>query len=290
MDTNAHAYCTTLKDLVGDADPLDILSRTPSRIRTLISGVSAAALSRQPSPGKWSVTEIIAHLADAELVFGYRLRMVLTAPGVRLEAFDPDRFASTFDYTSCEAHTSAELFMSARTGTLGMLRRVAPALMDNAGTHEEWGTETARSLVHLEAGHDKSHLAQIERLLAEADVRPAFVPSAQKPEVSVDVAERLDLRIGTIVDIVEVPEADRLMKLSVDFGADTRTVIAGIRDERRDPRVLIGRQALFYYNLPRKKIRGQVSEAMLCDVGYADGIVPALLGPEWPIPNGTRAG
>ena len=290
MDTNAQAYCTTLKDLVGDADPLDILSRTPSRIRTLISSVSAAALSRQPSPDKWSVAEIIAHLADAELVFGYRLRMMFTAPGVHLQAFDPDRFASAFDYSSCEAHTSADLFASARTGTLGLLRRVGPELMDNAGTHEEWGTETARSLVRLEAGHDRNHLAQIERLLADVGVRPAFIPSAQKPEIPVDVAERVDLRIGTIVDIVEVPEADRLMKLSVDFGADTRTVIAGIRDERSDPRVLIGRQALFYYNLPRKKIRGQVSEAMLCDVGYADGIVPALLDPEWAIPNGTRAG
>src|SRR5688572_29038268 len=232
MDANVQAYCTTLKDLVGDEDPLDILSRTPARIRTLISGVGAAALSRQPSPGKWSVTEIIAHLADAELVFGYRLRMMFTAPGVRLQAFNPDRFASTFDYTSCEAHTSAERFTSSRTGTLGMLRRVAPALMDNAGRHEEWGTETVRGLVRLEAGHDKNHLAQIERLLARVGVTPAFIPSAQKPEIPVDVAERVDLRIGTIVDIVEVPEADRLMKLSVDFGADTRTVIAGIRDER----------------------------------------------------------
>jgi tRNA-binding protein len=163
-------------------------------------------------------------------------------------------------------------------------------LLDNAGTHEEWGTETARSLVRLEAGHDRSHLAQIERLLARDGGPPAFVPSAQKPEVPVDVAERVDLRVGTIVDIVEVPEADRLMKLRVDFGAETRTVIAGIRGERSDPRVLIGRQALFYYNLPRKKIRGQVSEAMLCDAGYADGIVPALLEPERAIPNGTRAG
>jgi tRNA-binding protein len=80
------------------------------------------------------------------------------------------------------------------------------------------------------------------------------------------------------------------MKLTVDFGDETRTVVAGIRQERSDPRVLIGRQALFYYNLPKKKIRGHLSEAMLCDVGYADGILPALLEPERPVPNGTRAG
>jgi tRNA-binding protein len=290
METNVQAYCTTLKDLVGDNDPMVILSQTPSRIQALITGVAATALSRKPSPDKWSITEIIAHLADAELVFGYRLRMIFTVPGTHLQAFDPDRFASTFDYQSCDAHTSAELFAAARMGTLGMLRRVAPVLMDNAGTHDEWGTETARSLVRLEAGHDTNHFAQIERLLGQIGTTPDFVPSAQKPEIPADLADKVDLRIGTIVGIVEVPEADRLMKLTVDFGTDKRTVIAGIRDERRDPRVLIGRQALFYYNLPRKKIRGQVSEAMLCDAGYADGIVPALLEPEWAVPSGTRVG
>jgi tRNA-binding protein len=118
----------------------------------------------------------------------------------------------------------------------------------------------------------------------------AFTPSVQKLEVPVTVAEQVDLRIGTIVEITPVPDADRLMKLTVDFGSERRTVIAGIRKERSDPTVLVGRQALFYYNLPKKKIRGQLSEAMLCDVGYADGITPALLQPEWPVPNGTRAG
>ena len=289
MDADTQAYCSALKDLVGDDDPVVVLSQTPSRIKALITGVEAAALSRRPSPDKWSIAEIIAHLADSELVFGYRLRMIFTVPGVHLQAFDPDRFASTFDYVSCDAHTSAEVFAATRMGTLAMLRRVAPPLMDNAGTHEEWGTETARSLVRLEAGHDKNHLAQIERILAQTGATPGFVPSAQKPEIPADVADKVDLRIGTIVDIVEVPNANRLMKLTVDFGTDRRTVIAGIRDERRDPRVLVGRQALFYYNLPRKKIRGEESEAMLCDAGYADGIVPVLLEPEWAIPNGTRA-
>ena len=117
-----------------------------------------------------------------------------------------------------------------------------------------------------------------------------FLPKPQKPEIALDDIEKVDLRIGTIVDIVEVAGADRLMKLTVDFGIDTRAVIAGIREERADPRELIGRQALFYYNLPKKKIRGEISEAMLCDVGYADGFVPALLEPERPVPNGTRAG
>ena len=105
-----------------------------------------------------------------------------------------------------------------------------------------------------------------------------------------EIADNVDLRIGTIVDLAPIPGADRLMKLTVDFGTDKRTVVAGIREERRDPRVLVGRQALFYYNLPKKMIRGHLSEAMLCDVGHADGIQPALLEPEWTVPAGTRAG
>ena len=98
------------------------------------------------------------------------------------------------------------------------------------------------------------------------------------------------MRIGTILEVVPIENADRLMNLTVDFGSEQRTVVAGIRGERADPRVLVGRQALFYYNVPRRTIRGHVSEAMLCDVGHADGILPALLEPEWPVPNGTRAG
>ena len=290
MTTDAQTYCTTLKDLVGDDDPLEILSQTPSRIQALITGVDATILRQKPQPDKWSITEIVAHLADSELVFGFRLRMIFTVNGTSLQAFDPDAWASTFAYHLCDVQASAALFAALRMGNLRMLRQVAAPLIDNAGTHEEWGTETARSIVQLEAGHDRNHLAQIERILDSTGGRPTFTPSEQKAEIAPDVADKVDLRVGTIVDIVPVPDASRLMKLTVDFGSGTRTVIAGIREERADPRVLVGRQALFYYNLPSKKIRGQVSEAMICDVGYADGIQPALLGPEWPVPNGTRAG
>jgi tRNA-binding EMAP/Myf-like protein len=290
MDSGIQAYCSALKDLVGGEDPLTILSDTPARIRSLITGIDAAVLRHKPHPGKWSIAEIVAHLADSELVFGYRLRMVFTVNGTHLQAFDPDAFASAFHYESCDAHTSAELFAAMRTGNLRMLRQVAEPVLDNAGVHEEWGTETGRNLIRLEAGHDKNHLAQIERLRDTVGRAPAFRPREQKPAVSLDAADKVDLRVGTIVDIVPIPGANRLMKLTVDFGSDKRTVIAGIREERSDPRVVVGRQALFYYNLPRKEIRGHLSEAMLCDVGHADGILPALLQPEWPVPNGARAG
>lgn len=271
-------------------DPLAILAETPSRVQALIAGAGGAVLRQKPRPDKWSIAEVVAHLADSELVFGFRLRMILTVNGARLQAFDPDAWASAFAYDLCDAHTSAALFSAMRMGNLRMLRQVATSRLDNSATHDEWGTETARTIIRREAAHDRNHLAQIESILDSTGGRRVFEPAAQKLEIPVEIADRVDLRIGTIVDLAPIPGADRLMRLTVDFGTEKRTVVAGIREERRDPRILVGRQALFYYNLPRKTIRGHLSEAMLCDVGHADGIQPALVEPEWPVPPGTRAG
>jgi methionine--tRNA ligase beta chain len=290
MDETAQTYVTTLKKMVGDHDPMTVLSQTPSRISALIAGTGSTVLTHRPAPKKWSIAEILAHLADSEVVFGFRLRAVLANDGAPLQAFNPDRWAEEFDYSSADAHASAELFRVLRAANLRMIRSAGAASLDNVGRHEEWGSETARSMIHLEAGHDLNHLAQIQHILTSLNAAPRFVPRDQKPEIPLDAAEQVDLRIGTIVAVENVPGADRLVKLTVDFGAETRSVIAGIRQERADAQVLIGRQALFYYNLPRKKIRGHASEAMLCDAGFSDGILPALLQPEWPVPNGTRAG
>jgi tRNA-binding protein len=132
--------------------------------------------------------------------------------------------------------------------------------------------------------------AYLSRRFEEAPAVTQLPPVSQKPTVAMDVIEQVDLRVGTITSVTPVDGSDKLMRLVVDFGADTRTVIAGIRQERSQPDLLVGRQALFYYNLEPRKMRGERSEAMLCDVGYADSILPALLQPEWPVPNGTRAG
>ena len=158
--------------------------------------------------------------------------------------------------------------------------------MSYSGDTKTGSSDPRRKRSQVDAGEESAHMNDD----AKSDPARSFTPLEQKPEVSMEVAASLDLRVGTIVDVAEVAGADRLARLTVDFGRDTRTVIAGIRQERPDLSVLIGRQALFYYNLPRKKIRGQLSEAMLCDLGFADGILPALLQPEWPVPNGTRAG
>jgi len=117
-----------------------------------------------------------------------------------------------------------------------------------------------------------------------------FKPAPVKAIVGIEVLESLDIRVGTIERVEEVPRSDKLMKLIVNFGDHTRTIIAGIKKERANPLEVQGRQALFVLNLAPRKMAGEVSEGMLFDIGYADGLVPVLALPERPVPNGERAG
>ena len=111
-----------------------------------------------------------------------------------------------------------------------------------------------------------------------------------KPAISFDVLEKVDIRVGTIKLVEDVPGSNKLVKLTVDFGDHTRTILVGMKQEREEPKEIEGRQALFVVNLEPKKIMGEVSEGMLLDIGYADGIKPVLALPEAEVPNGSRAG
>lgn len=114
-------------------------------------------------------------------------------------------------------------------------------------------------------------------------------PAPIKPTVSANVLDQLDIRVGTIEAVEEVPRSEKLVRLVVDFGDHKRRILAGLKRERADPRVIEGRQALFVVNLEPRKMMGEVSEGMLLDLGYADGITPVLAVPEREVPNGTRA-
>ena len=111
-----------------------------------------------------------------------------------------------------------------------------------------------------------------------------------KPLIGVETLEQVDIRVGAIVQVSDVPRSARLVRLTVDFGDHQRTIIAGLKQERQDPRALEGRQALLVVNLAPRTIMGQVSEGILFDIGYSDGVVPVLAVPESPVPNGARAG
>jgi tRNA-binding protein len=115
-------------------------------------------------------------------------------------------------------------------------------------------------------------------------------PAPIKPAITKDVLESIDIRIGTIEAVNDVPGSDKLLALTVDFGDHTRTILSGMKKERSDPQEIVGRQALFVVNLAPRKMAGIESQGMLFDIGYEDGILPALAMPERPVPNGSRAG
>jgi tRNA-binding protein len=116
------------------------------------------------------------------------------------------------------------------------------------------------------------------------------MPAPIKPEIPFDILDQIDIRVGTILSVADVPDADKLVALHVDFGDHRRTIVCGMKQERADPREIEGRQALFVLNLAPRKMKGVMSEGMLFDIGYADGVTPVLAVPEKPVPNGTRAG
>ena len=115
-------------------------------------------------------------------------------------------------------------------------------------------------------------------------------PAPVKPPVSASTLDQLDIRVGTIAAVESVPKSEKLIRLTVDFGDHQRIILAGMKQERADPHDIVGKQALFVVNLEPRKLMGEMSEGMLLDIGYADGIRPVLAMPERPVPNGARAG
>ena len=115
-------------------------------------------------------------------------------------------------------------------------------------------------------------------------------PAAIKPAISIGLLNQIDVRAGTIEAVDDIPGADKLVALRVNFGDHRRVIVAGLKQERADPKEIEGKQALFVVNLEPRRMRGVVSEGMLFDLGYADGITPVLAIPEKPVPDGCRAG
>ncbi len=155
---------------------------------------------------------------------------------------------------------------------------------------ERWGSD---KVTHRPSGWESllPHLLpRLETGQAPSLLESLMTPARVKPIITLDVLNQIDVRVGTILSVADVPNSDNLMQLRVDFGDHERTIVAGIRKERVNPREIEGRQALFVVNLEPRKMRGVLSEGMLFDLGYGDGITPVLSVPESPVPNGTRAG
>ena len=115
-------------------------------------------------------------------------------------------------------------------------------------------------------------------------------PAPIKPAITIDDLERVDIRVGTVTAVDDVPKSDKLVRVTVDLGDHQRNILVGMKREREDPTEIVGRQTLVVVNLAPRRMAGELSEGMLFDIGYSDGITPVLATPENPVPNGTRAG
>lgn len=164
QNETAEHYIARILGHVGSEDPWRVLETTAGRLRYLTAGRSRAELAQSPDPSRWSIVQILAHLADAEVVAGWRFRSILAWDGIPIQPFDQDQWAEAFKYADADPGESLDLFEVSRRANLSLLRRVNPARHAHAGLHAERGKETIAHLVRLYAGHDLNHTRQIESL------------------------------------------------------------------------------------------------------------------------------
>jgi DinB superfamily len=166
MAETPQEYIQRIMAQLGWQKPLKVQSGTPAKLGRLVQRASAAKLRKRPAPGKWSAAEIVAHLADCEIVTGWRMRLILGAPGTPIQAFDQDAWAAAGHYEKRDARKSLAQFRAAREGNLALLKSLTPEQWKHHGMHAERGVETIEHIVCMMAGHDLNHLAQVERIVA----------------------------------------------------------------------------------------------------------------------------
>jgi DinB superfamily len=171
MSETVVQYMQRLEGYVKGQQPLKIQASTAKKIERLLKGAPAAKLRKRPAADKWSVADVITHLADNEVICGTRLRMILGAPGSAIPAYDQNSWATSLHYEKRDARQSLEQFRAVRDANLALLKTLTPEQWKHHGVHPERGVETIEHIVTLVAGHDVNHLKQIERTLAPAKKR-----------------------------------------------------------------------------------------------------------------------
>ncbi|HEY3934185.1 MAG TPA: DinB family protein [Gemmatimonadales bacterium] len=162
----APGYVAETLALLGTQDPIAILSETPAWLAARIEGRSLAQLRKPEGPGKWSLVQVLSHLADTELAYGWRARMILTASQPPIQGFDQGAWLDRFDYASDDPALALQTFTTLRHWNLRVWRgATSPADLARVGMHSERGPESLDILRRLAAGHDLRHRRQIERLL-----------------------------------------------------------------------------------------------------------------------------
>jgi hypothetical protein len=162
----ARSYIAAILELLGKRDPLEVLRRTPDELRRLMAGIDRPRLTRPEGPGKWAARDVVQHLADNELVWGFRLRMTLAHDRPPLAGYDQDLWAAGLAYDRVPPEEALDAFAAMRAANLALLERVPDAALDRVGIHSERGEESVRTMIPLYAGHDLVHLRQVERVVA----------------------------------------------------------------------------------------------------------------------------
>ena len=165
MKETPQEYIQRILSYVAGRDPLDIQARTAKELERLIEGASATRLRQRPAPGKWSIAEILAHLADVEIVTSWRIRAILGSPGTPLQAMDQDAWVTAGHYDKREPRKSVEIFRMLREMNLALFETLTPEQWKHHGIHSVRGAETVEHIVRLYAGHDLNHTHQVEQIL-----------------------------------------------------------------------------------------------------------------------------
>jgi hypothetical protein len=166
MPETAEQYRNRMKSHLEGHDPLTLMAAAPKKLEGMLKGVSAAKMRRKPAPGKWSIAEIVVHLADVEIVVGYRIRLILGNPGGPIQAFDQDAWAEKMEYQRRDVRKSLEMYRSLRQANMALLKSLKPAQWQQYGMHSERGQENIETIVRMFAGHDVNHREQVKRILA----------------------------------------------------------------------------------------------------------------------------
>jgi hypothetical protein len=166
MNETAQQYTQRVTGYVEGKRPLAVQAATAKRLERIIKGLPTAKLRKRPAPGKWSVSEILAHLADTEIIVAVRMRLILAAPGTPIAAVDQDSWVASGHYEKRDPRKSVEQFRVVREANLGLLKSLTPQQWKHHGMHSERGQETIERIVLMYAGHDVNHLRQIERILS----------------------------------------------------------------------------------------------------------------------------
>jgi len=166
MSETAQQYSQRILSNIEDKDPLKAQSVAAKKLERLVRGVPASRLRKRPAPDKWSVSEILAHLADAEIVVAWRIRSILGAPGTPIQAYDQDAWATAGNYAKREPRKSIEQFRAMRDANLAFYKSLRPEQWKQSGMHAERGEESIERVARMIAGHDINHILQIERILA----------------------------------------------------------------------------------------------------------------------------